>query len=78
MQRLSKGWYDNMDQFILGHPLRKNSVDHCKLWATCLGIAGTKFVSLCDGIPGGIRLLVVDIKYVDDSINLPIDTLVFI
>ena len=56
--------------------MRKKPVDCHKLWATCLGIAGTKFVSLSEGISGEIGSLVVDKNYVDDSPDLPIDTLV--
>lgn len=42
----------------------------------CLEIAGTKFVSLCDRVSNGIELLVVDTSFVDDRVDLPIDTLV--
>ena len=39
-------------------------------------IAGTKLVSLCDGIEGGIGSLKVGKTYEDEEYRLPIDTLV--
>ena len=46
------------------------------MWATCLKIAGTKFVSICDGIEGQIGTLVVDDSFRYEIVMLPIDTLV--
>ena len=39
-------------------------------------IAGTKYVGLCDGISGEIGSLNVDENYVEEEVDLPIDTLV--
>lgn len=74
MRHFSEGWYGNGEQFILSHSLRKKSVDCHKLWPMCLGIVGTKFVLLYDGILGGMGSLVDDINYYG-SVKLSIDTL---
>ena len=66
----------NGDIYSHDHPLKKRAVDCCKLWRTCLRIAGTKFVSLCEGISGDKGSLGVDEAYVDEDVSLPIDTLV--
>ena len=42
----------------------------------CLKIAGTKYVGLCDGILGKIGSLNVDENYLEEEVDLPIDTLV--
>ena len=41
-----------------------------------MAIAGTKFVPLCDGISGEIGSIIVDETFVDESVTLPIDTLI--
>ena len=76
VKHLREGWYGNVNKYCDGQSLKKLSVDCRKLWKTCLDIAGTKFVPICDGISGKIGSLVVDETFVDESIDLPIDTLV--
>ena len=46
------------------------------MWATCLKITGTKYVSICDGIEGHIGTLIVDDTLRYESVMLPINTLV--
>ena len=38
--------------------------------------ARTKFIPLCDGISGTVEDLVIDENYVDEEVDVPIDTLV--
>ena len=38
--------------------------------------ARTKFIPLCDGILGTVEDLVIDENYVDEEVDVPIDTLV--
>lgn len=73
---LREGWYGNGNQFIDGHPYQKKPVDCRKLWNTCLKFARTKFIPLCDGISGTVEDLVIDENYVDEEVDVPIDTLV--
>ena len=73
---LREGWYGNGEKFHVGHPLRKRGFDYRALWRTWLKIAGTKYVGLCDGISGEIGSLNVDENYVEEEVDLPIDTLV--
>ena len=76
VNHLREGWYGNGDIYCNSHPCTKYPVDCWKLWATCLAIAGTKFVPLCDGISGEIRSVIVDETFFDESVTLPIDTLI--
>ena len=73
---LREGWYVNGDKYSIGHVLRKRPVSCRKLWEICLDIAGTKFVSICDGISNKIGSLNVDETFVDEKFDLPIDTLI--
>ena len=47
-----------------------------KLWRKCLDFAGTKYVGLCNGISGKMGELIIDDSIVDESVTLPIDTLI--
>ena len=76
IKHLRDAWYGNGDAFILGHPLRKRPVDCRALWSKCLKITGQKFVELCDGVSGEIGSLVRDEDFTNESVALPIDTLV--
>ena len=76
VQYLREGWYGNGDAYVVGHPLRKRPVSCKKLWVTCLKMAGTNFVSICDGIEGQIGTLVIDDTFRYESVMLPLDTLV--
>ena len=73
---LREGWYGNGNKYCDGHVLKKRPIDCRKLWRTCLDIAGTKFVAICDGISGNIGSLLVDETFIDESVDLPIDTFV--
>ena len=73
---LSEGWYGNAHMYQVGHPLHKCPVDCRKLWSTCLEIAGTKFVALCDGILGKMGELVETEVFTNKPVDIPIDTLV--
>ena len=73
---LREGWYGNGDTYALDSDKHKRPVNCAKLWAKCLGIAGTKFVQLCEGISGAIGSLEVDPDFRYESVTLPIDTLV--
>ena len=73
---LREVWYENGDKFPRYHPLKKDPVDCRKLWKTCLDIAGTKFVPICEGISGEIGSLKIGETFVDAQVDLLIDTLV--
>ena len=73
---LQKGWYGNLLMYLEGHPLQKHPVNCSKLWNKCLEIAGTKFVTMCEGISGKIGALNIDTTYQSGTPVLPIDTLV--
>ena len=73
---LREGWYGNGETYPVGHPLRKAPCNCKKLWATVRDVACTKFVPLCDGISGSIGSLEIDAAFVNEEVNLPIDTLV--
>ena len=73
---LREGWYGNFSQFPEGHPLQKKPVNCAKLWAKALNFAGTKYMALCEGLEGTIGDLIVAESAIDDSIQVPIDTLV--
>ena len=76
IKHLREGWYGNGNLYSEDHPLNKKPVDCRKLWKTCLDIAGTKFVSLCDGISGKMGELVETIDFTNEPVSIPIDTLV--
>ena len=76
VKNLREGWYGNGDDYPVGHPLRKQPVDCRKLWQKCLDIAGTKFVTLCEGITGKIGSLVETEDFTNEPVDIPIDTLV--
>ena len=40
-----------------------------------LKFAGTKYVGICDGIPGKMGELVIDPNWDDEIVSIPIDTL---
>jgi len=73
---LREGWYGNGNQFIDGHPYQKKLVNCQKLWNTCLKFARTKYIPLCHGISGTVEDLVIDENYIDEEVDVPIDTLV--
>ena len=76
VKNLREGWYGDGSVYPVDHPLHKRPVDCRKLWSTCLAIAGTKFVSLCEGISGVIGNLVETDTFTNEPIDIPIDTLV--
>ena len=75
VERLRQAWYGD-NTFPPTHPLHKRPIDCRKLWRTCLDIAGTKFVSLCEGISGKIGSIVETEDFTNESVDFPIDTLI--
>ena len=73
---LRHGWYGKGELYPVGHPHQKRPVDCCKLWRTCVEIAGTKFVAICDGILGEIGSLAATETFTNEPVDLPIDILV--
>ena len=63
-------------EFPLGHICHKYTVNCKKLCATSKRIAGTKFVSMCEGLDGTIRNLSVDANFTYEQVMLPIDMLI--
>ena len=63
-----------MSTMIIIH--KKRLVDCRKLWTTCLSLALTKLVSFCDGISSGMGSLLVDETFLDENVDLPINTFV--
>ena len=73
---LKEGWYGNGDKFPDNHAYRKQPVNCQKLWDKCLHFAGTKYMDMCSGISGMMGQLEIDPNWQDESVSIPIDTLV--
>ena len=76
VKHLREGWYGNFNEFANDDPRRKKPVNCRKLWSKCLDFAGTKYVGLCEGITGRMGELIIDHSIEDESVTLPIDTMI--
>jgi hypothetical protein len=76
VSHIREGWYGNEWDLPIGHSRRKYPVNCCKLFLTSLEYAATKFMPLCEGIPGTIGNLVVDRTYEELPVAFSIEALV--
>lgn len=74
IQHLREEWWGN--DLPESDVLHKKAVNCQGLFNTAIRYANQKFIPLCEGISGTIGNLVVDPTYQDETVALPIDTLV--
>ena len=72
---LREGWYGSAEKSE-NDPTYQKPVNCAGLWKKCVQNANSIFVPLCGGISGTVGYLTIDENYVQEEVDVPIDTLV--